>query len=133
MNVCKNASQTVSTTKDKEIRLDDKQNQNKSIAQNDDNTECDITKFKTRITSTTSKQITLHRPTITVPKFKLKPLCPSAREKCANARYTSVSIKDFDTPSTRIRFQRDFDDIETTLAKITSAQRTICSVIDSLM
>lgn len=134
-NVCKNTSQTVSTTKDKEItlqRLDDKRNLNEIIVQNDDNTDCDITKFKTLITSTTSKQIISHRPTITVPKLKLKPLRPSASEKCVNAS-VSTKVSSVDTLSTRIRSQRNFDDIEITLAKITTAQRTICSVIDSLM
>lgn len=116
----------------------DVKNTRESIAQkNDDNalsqcTDCDTTKFKTKLMSTTSKRVTSQRPTILVPKLKLKSATRSfAPDKYVNASLARKSTS-ANTPSTQ-QSQRQYDDIETILAKITSSQRTICSSIDSLM
>lgn len=154
VNVSKNASQTVKNTadankdigtamKDKEKliqrRSADVQNIQKNITQNNgDNTlsqctGCDTTKFKTKLMSTTSKRVTSQRPTILVPKLKLRSATRSfAPDKYVNASLSRKSTS-ANTPSTQVQSQRNYDDIETILAKITSSQRTICSSIDSLM
>lgn len=150
MNVSKNASQTLkvpesvnkvknTVARDKQIqsRSADRRNLLSNIAQSDDNTltqctQCDTMKFKTKFMSTTSKRITLQRPIVRVPTLKLTPAHSAASDKYVSTSL-STKVSSANTSGTRVQLQRQYDDIETTLAKITSSQRTICSVIDSLM
>lgn len=94
-----------------------------SIQVHDDDSKYNITKFKTKVVSIPFKpsQVT---------KVKLKPAQLNLPKKKAGKK-RSVSPK---TPScTKLNSLEKFEDIEATLAKITSSQRTICIMIDSFM
>lgn len=133
-NVCKNVGgsvreRTISGIKEKTTSQRTTHNQlanesksyNSSVQIHVDNNESskyyDITKFKTKHASIEFKEFVSSPSTKIVPKFKLQPTTEIPSESLCTESHS----------------RRGFENIETILAKITSSQRQICLVIDSLM
>lgn len=97
----------------------------------DEYTKCDITKFKSKVTAIEPMKLTLPCvQTITVPNIKMK---DTLRSSSVDRVKIGASVLHSKKSQSKIQTQRDCDDIETTLAKITSSQRAICTTIDSLL
>lgn len=94
----------------------------------DDDSVRDIMKFKSKVIEIMPNQ------NDTSTAFKSKPL----RHRASSGAIThgpSASVRAHSSDPSRIRTRsyHEFDDIETTLAKITSSQQTICTTLTLLM
>lgn len=99
-------------------------------SQNEESSRCDFMKFKSKIIEIVPNEVKSSH-TVIAPQPK------SFRYPAVMRRINmspSVSVKrPTETPRIKNRPQIEFDDVETTLARITSSQRAICITIDSLM
>lgn len=147
LNVAKNASKYLKDKSVKDmrsgpfIRLNEIQKQSNEIYNpkseqkyNEGNSKCDISKFKSKMTTIDTKESPLPcGQTIAIPKLKLKSLHRSLSVENVRLGASAVTKIRSKTPQMKIQSQNSFDDIEITLAKITSSQRAICATIDSLL
>lgn len=117
-------------------RQSDDVNQSKIVqshSDDDDGSVCDIMKFKSKVIEIMPNKVTPSDGILTA--HKLKPFRSSEKTSSEKKSFgPSASVRmSAETPRIRSRSQHEYVDIETTLAKITSSQRAICTALPSLM